>query len=43
MIRVLDASVLIKAYVPETGLDAAARFFADMDAGEAEALAPDLI
>ncbi|NLV23952.1 MAG: type II toxin-antitoxin system VapC family toxin [Deltaproteobacteria bacterium] len=43
MIRVVDASVLIKAYVPETGSEAAARFFAAMDGGEVEALAPDLI
>lgn len=40
---VVDASVLVKAYIPENGSDRASALLAAMERGEVELLAPDLI
>lgn len=40
---VVDASVLVKAYIPETGSDQAWGLLERLEAGEVELLAPDLI
>ena len=43
MIRVVDASVLIKAYIPEAGSEQAGTWVARVEEGDVELLAPDLI
>ncbi len=43
MIWVIDASVLIKAYIPECGSEQAGRVLCRFEAGEVDLVAPDLI